>query len=96
MKTESKTENQKDSSEKTRPVVMSDEIASGKYANTYRISGSSTDFLIDFMFSDSEARRVVSRLILSPSKAKSLSASLSQVVAKFEADYGPIDPPVER
>lgn len=70
---------------------MSDEIAAGTYANTYRISGSSSDFLIDFMFSDSEARRVVSRIILSPNKAKSLYASLSQVIATYEAEYGRID-----
>jgi hypothetical protein len=66
----------------------------GHYTNAATIMHSPTEFIIDFMMLlPGDRRKVVSRVITSPSHAKQFAAALRENVAKYEASYGDIASP---
>lgn len=66
----------------------------GNYANAATIMHSPTEFIIDFMMLlPGDRRKVVSRVITSPSHAKQFAAALLENVTKYEAAYGDIGSP---
>ena len=66
----------------------------GRYTNAATIMHSPTEFIIDFlMLLPGNRRKVVSRILTSPSHAKQFSLALMENVSKYEAVYGEIKVP---
>ncbi len=73
-------------------ITVDTTMENGTYANAATVIHSPNEFLLDFvMILPGGRRKVVSRVILSPAHAKTLSAALAQNVGKYETAYGPID-----
>lgn len=82
-------------SEEKKAIIHIDPAEeTGSYSNAATIMHSPTEFIIDFMmFLPGDRRKVVSRVITSPSHAKQFAAALIDNVAKYEAAYGEITVP---
>ena len=66
----------------------------GRYTNAASIMHSPGEFIIDFiMLLPGNRRKVVSRILTSPTHAKQLAAALTDNVARFEKVYGKIETP---
>jgi len=66
----------------------------GHYANAATIMHSPTEFIIDFiMLLPGDRRKVVSRIITSPSHLKQFAAAMVENIGKYEASYGEIPVP---
>ncbi|UCF88574.1 MAG: DUF3467 domain-containing protein [bacterium] len=84
-------------SEEKRAVIHIDPAEeSGRYSNAATVMHSPTEFILDFMMSLPGGRRkVVSRVITSPSHVKQFAMALMENVGKYEAHYGEISVPGE-
>lgn len=68
----------------------------GRYANAATIMHSPTEFILDFlMLLPGDRRKVVSRVITSPSHAKQFAIALMENVGRYETLYGEIAVPGE-
>ncbi|UCG37993.1 MAG: DUF3467 domain-containing protein [bacterium] len=79
-------------SEEKRTVVHIDPTEeTGRYANAAAITHSRNEFILDFlMLLPGDRRKVVSRLILSPTQTKQLAAVLQENLARYESTHGKI------
>jgi hypothetical protein len=83
-------------------IELDEEVAQGKYSNLAIISHSPSEFIIDFVrvVPGVPKANVVSRIILSPDRAKALLGALSDNVEKYENSFGkikivnPQEPPI--
>lgn len=73
-------------------INLNPDTAKGAYANLEIVTHSPSEFVLDFcqLLPGLPKANVVSRLILSPSHAKALLNTLSQNIAKYEDNFGPI------
>ncbi|MFA8299846.1 MAG: DUF3467 domain-containing protein [Hyphomicrobiales bacterium] len=73
-------------------IEISEELADGVYSNLAVITHSPSEFILDFvqMMPGVPKAKVKSRVILTPEHAKRLHRALSENLAKFEAQNGPI------
>lgn len=71
-------------------IEVDDATSKGVFSNVAILFHNSNEFILDFAFVHAPKARVVSRVIINPSHAKSLLKALSQNVAQFEKQFGPI------
>lgn len=73
-------------------IELPEEIAEGVYSNLAIISHSNTEFVVDFvrLLPNVPKAKVKSRVILTPLHAKRLIKALSENLAKYEAQFGPV------
>ncbi len=73
-------------------IKVEDEVAQGIYSNLAKISHSSDEFTVDFIYIniDPPFGKLQSRVILTPQHAKRLSIALSQHIEKYEMNFGEI------
>ena len=93
---------EKEKSEVKIEIKIDDTIAGGAFSNAANISHSSDEFILDFLFINPSPPpgfgKLVSRIILSPGRAKRLLFALSENMKKYEDRFGeinvaqPIDP----
>ena len=70
------------------------EVENGTYCNGAHIIHSPNEFLLDFILSlPGGKRKVVARILTSPSHAKQLAEALQRNLEKYESSFGPITPP---
>ena len=82
------------SDEKKAVIHIDPNEETGRYANAATIMHSPTEFIIDFMMLlPGDRRKVVSRVLTSPSHAKQFAAALMENVGRYEASYGEITVP---
>lgn len=82
------------SEEKKAIIHIDPSEESGRYANAATIMHSPTEFILDFMMLLPGGRRkVISRILTSPSHAKQFAAALMENVARYESTYGEISVP---
>jgi len=82
------------SDEKKAIIHIDPSEETGHYANAATIMHSPTEYILDFMMLlPGDRRKVVSRVLTSPSHAKQFAAALMENVAKYEAAYGEITIP---
>lgn len=74
-------------------IELSEEIAEGVYSNLAIISHSHSEFVIDFirLVPNVPKAKVKSRIILTPQHAKRLLNALTENLAKYESQFGPLD-----
>jgi len=82
-------------SEEKKAVIHIDPAEeTGRYANAATIMHSPTEFIVDFMMLlPGDRRKVISRILTSPTHAKQFAAALLDNVARYEATYGEITVP---
>ncbi len=73
-------------------IELPEEVAEGVYANLAMISHSQSEFVVDFirMVPNVPKAKVKSRVILTPQHARRLLRALSDNLAKYENQFGPI------
>lgn len=73
-------------------IELSEEVAEGVYSNLAIISHSNMEFVLDFIriMPNVPKAKVKSRIILTPQHAMKLHRALSENLAKFEKQHGPI------
>lgn len=73
-------------------IELPEDVAEGVYANLAMISHSQSEFVVDFirMVPNVPKAKVKSRVILTPQHAKRLLRALSDNIAKYENQFGPI------
>ncbi len=71
-------------------ISFDEKMLGGNYSNFALISHSENEFVIDFIFAHPPAGKVVSRMILSPSHAKSFLKALHENINNYEKKFGPI------
>ena len=71
-------------------IEVDDEVAKGIYSNVAVIFHNQNEFIVDFAFVHPPKAKVVSRIITSPSHAKSLLKALENNVTQYEKKYGKI------
>jgi len=83
--------------EQTQSVIhIEPDVENGRYANAATIMHSPAEFIMDFMMLlPGNRRKVVSRVIVSPSQAKQIAEALRENVQKYEASFGEITVPKE-
>lgn len=78
-------------------VQLDDARVAGDYVNMARIFHNQTEFVMDAMFlpPQSNAAKVMSRLVMSPLHAKQLLRALSHNLQMYEQKFGeiPLGPP---
>lgn len=69
------------------------EVAKGNYSNLAIITHSHSEFIIDFatMLPGLPKPEISSRMIMTPEHAKRLLSALTDNIAKYESQFGPID-----
>lgn len=78
-------------------IHIEPDVENGRYANAATIMHSPAEFIMDFlMLLPGNRRKVVSRVIVSPSQAKQIAEALSENVQRYEASYGEIRVPEEK
>lgn len=71
-------------------IEVDDEIAKGVYSNIAIIFHNENEFILDFAFVHPPKAKVGSRVITSPSHAKSFLKALEQNIAQYEKKFGKI------
>jgi hypothetical protein len=73
-------------------IELNEKTSKGKYTNLAIITHSPTEFIIDYavMLPGLSKAKVISRMIMTPDKAKSLLKALSENVKKYESSFGEI------
>lgn len=72
---------------------MSEQVGAGVYANSMLVSHSPSEFILDFALVTGGSGQVVSRVITNPPHLKRVVAALEDNIRKYEAQFGPIQPP---
>lgn len=75
-------------------IQVDDETAQGSYANMAVVNHSDAEFVLDFVFMQPQAPKgkVRSRVVLAPRNVKRLLLTLQDNVARYEQQFGVIDP----
>lgn len=73
-------------------IELDEEMAQGVYANGAVSTPTDTEFVLDFLFLQPQGGqgRVRSRVLLPPTQAKLLAATLTEQVAEWEQAHGPL------
>jgi hypothetical protein len=71
-------------------VRLSEQTASGAYANAMLVQHSREEFIMDFSMVIGESGMVVSRIVTSPTHMKRIVLALEENLRKYEAAHGPI------
>ncbi|MBF0432769.1 MAG: DUF3467 domain-containing protein [Fibrobacteria bacterium] len=84
-----------DSERKAINIELNEQAAEGIYSNLVLVSHSPTEFVIDFarILPGPPKGKVQARIIMTPQHIKSLVATLQDNMAKFERNFGPVQPP---
>ncbi|MGI5940143.1 MAG: DUF3467 domain-containing protein [Thermoleophilia bacterium] len=69
-------------------VRLTEEVASGTYANTMLVQHSREEFVMDFIMTIGESGVVVSRVVTSPAHMKRIVHALEENLRKYEAAHG--------
>jgi hypothetical protein len=75
-------------------IELSEAAAEGIYSNLVLVSHSSSEFVIDFarLLPGPPKGKVHSRIIMTPSHAKALIATLQENLSRFERNFGVVPP----
>lgn len=78
--------------EKPQPIQIkaSDEKLKGDYANMLQAMHTPEEFVLDFLSVYPPAGSLVARVIVSPAHMKRMVAALSDNLAKYEKQFGPV------
>lgn len=78
-------------------IQLDEETAQGIYANLAVVNHNDTEFVLDFIFVQPQAPRakVRSRVITSPRHAKRMLLALQENVARYEKQFGTIEPAIQ-
>lgn len=70
----------------------------GRYANYFKIGYNAFEFLLDFgqFYPESKEARLHTRIIITPSYAKALFATLQEAIDQYEQTFGAIPEQDER
>lgn len=80
--------------QKQSVIHIEPDVENGRYANAATIMHSSGEFIMDFlMLLPGNRKKVVSRVIVSPSQAKQIAEALRENVQRYEASFGEIRVP---
>ncbi|MDX8409263.1 MAG: DUF3467 domain-containing protein [Mariprofundales bacterium] len=71
-------------------VQFPPEVQRGVYANQAYIAHTQEEFVLDFILATPPGGVVNSRVIVSPTHAKRLLATLQEGIRKYEEQFGPI------
>jgi len=73
-------------------IEIDDAMAQGVYANIALISHAETEFVLDFIYVQSQApkAKVRARVISSPAHTKRLLVALQENIKRYEDKFGPI------
>ena len=76
-------------------IELDEKVGSGDYANFVVITHSPAEFVMDFtrLLPGMPKAKVNSRIIMTPSHAKSFQRALSDNIGKYEKQYGEIAVP---
>lgn len=79
-------------------IQLDEETAQGVYVNLAAVNHNDTEFIFDFIFVQPQAPRakVRSRVITSPRHAKRMLLALQENVARYEKQFGPIEPAMQQ
>ena len=74
-------------------IQMDDDIAQGVYSNLVMVNHSQTEFVLDYMFVQSQPPKgkVRSRILLHPQTVKRLLLALNNNVRNYEKRFGTIE-----
>lgn len=72
--------------------TMDESVATGSYVNVANIIHNPAEFVVDFgrMVPGRNDVRILSRVLMTPFQARQLLAALTQNVALYEKNFGPI------
>lgn len=75
-------------------IELPEAVAEGIYSNLVLVSHSATEFVLDFarLLPGPPKGKVHARIVMTPSHAKSLIATLQENLAGFERNFGNISP----
>ncbi len=75
-------------------IELPDAVAEGLYANLFLVMHNGSEFVLDCarLLPGPPKGKVLARVVMTPSHAKSLAASLQQNIAQYERNFGPITP----
>jgi hypothetical protein len=78
-------------------IQVDEETAQGVYANLAVVNHNDSEFVLDFIFVQPQTprARVRSRVITSPGHAKRLLLALQENLARYEKQFGAIEPAVQ-
>jgi hypothetical protein len=71
-------------------VKATDEVLTGVYANMVQVAHSGEEFVLDFMNVLPPTGQLVSRVIVSPSHFKRLTAAMQDNLKRYEEQFGTI------
>ena len=71
-------------------IKTTDEVLKGVYANMAHVAHTGEEFVLDFINVSPPAGILSSRVIVSPSHAKRLSAALIENIKRYEERFGTI------
>jgi len=71
-------------------IQLTPEMQRGVYANQAYIAHTQEEFILDFILATPPGGVVNSRVIVSPTHARRLLATLQEAVGKYEQQFGPI------
>jgi hypothetical protein len=73
-------------------IQIDDQVAQGIYANMAMVNHNETEFVLDFIYVQPQAKaQVRSRIITSPKHLKRFLLALQDNVARYEAQFGKLD-----
>ncbi|HKI61905.1 MAG TPA: DUF3467 domain-containing protein [Mariprofundaceae bacterium] len=75
-------------------IQMPPDVQRGVYANQMLVTHSQEEFVLDFILVTAPAGVVNARVLVSPSHAKRIVATLQENVARYESTYGEIKPSI--
>jgi hypothetical protein len=72
--------------------VSADTKLNGRYANCFKVGYNAFEFLFDFGQSegDSGGASIHTRIVTAPGYAKAFTKTLSESIAQYEKEFGPI------
>ncbi len=82
--------NQEQQPQQQIQVKADDKILKGQYANMVQVGHTGEEFVLDFMNLLPPAGQLVSRVIVSPSHFKRLTAAMQDNVKRYEEQFGTI------
>jgi hypothetical protein len=75
-------------------IELPEAVAEGLYANLFLVMHNGSEFVLDCarLLPGPPKGKVLARIVMTPSHAKSLAASLQENIARYEQNFGPIMP----
>lgn len=75
-------------------IELPEAVAEGQYSNLVLVSHSAAEFVVDFarLLPGPPKGKVFSRIIMTPQHAKNLILTLQDNMARYERNFGPIQP----